>query len=345
VYNVGWSEPEEVDRSLDVKGAISPQEAPRYMRRRFFSRGGLRSALSGRTILFVFVLLVLVGGSNAVAVRFSNLELPPFWGAGLRFGAAALIFWIIALVRQIALPKRRALVGAVLYGLLAVGASYAFLYWGLLRVQASLTMVVLAFVPLMTLFLAWGHGLETLSWRRLIGALIAIAGILIVVVGRLGTTVPVLSFLALVAGAVCIAEGAVVVKLFPQSHPVATNAVAFTTGASIHLVLSLVVGEEWILPAATNTWAAFIYLVLIGSVLLFYLYLYVLARWTASATAYSFLLFPVATVPIAALLAGEVITVTFIIGGALGLFGVWLGAISSSPGVTASDASPMSDKV
>jgi drug/metabolite transporter (DMT)-like permease len=295
--------------------------------------------------LLAFALLVLVGGTNAVAVRFSNVELPPFWGASMRFAAAALIFWIIVLARRIALPRGRALTGAMLYGLLAVGASYAFIYWALLRVQASLTMVVLAFVPLMTLFLAWAHGLETLSWRRLIGALIAVAGILVVVGGGLGTTVPILSLLALAAGAACLAEGAVVFKLYPQSHPVATNAVAFTTGASILMVLSLVVGEDWILPAATTTWAAFTYLVLFGSVLLFYLYLYVLVRWTASATAYSFLLFPMATVPIAALLAGEVITISFIIGGALGLFGVWLVAISGSPGVTAADTLPTTDKV
>jgi drug/metabolite transporter (DMT)-like permease len=309
-----------------------------------WSRNGVGAALSRWATWLAFALLVLVGGSNAVAVRFSNLELPPFWGAGLRFGGAALIFWIIVLSRRIVLPKGRALIGAMLYGLLAVGASYAFLYWGLLRAPASLTMVVLAFVPLMTLFLAWVHGLEALSWRRLIGALIAIAGILIVVGGALGTAVPVLSFFALLAGGVCIAAGAVVFKLFPQSHPLATNAVAFTTGASLLVVLSLVVGEDWILPAATNTLAAFIYLVVVGSVLFFYLYLYILAQWTASATAYSFLLFPVATVPIAALFAGEVITTSFIIGGALGLFGVWLGAISGSADLTAPDALPTTDK-
>jgi drug/metabolite transporter (DMT)-like permease len=313
------------------------------MSRRIFSRDGLGVALSGRATLLAFALLVLVGGTNAVAVRFSNLELPPFWGAGSRFAAAALIFWVIVLARRIALPKGRALVGTVLYGLLATGASFAFLYWALLRVQASLAIVVMALVPLITLFLAWAHGLETLSWRRVIGALIAIAGIIVVVGRGLGTTVPVLSFLALLAGSVCIAEGSVVFKLFPQSHPVVTNAVAFTAGASLLIGLSLVAGENWILPATTNTWGAFIYLVLIGSVLLFYLYLYVLTRWTASATVYSFLLFPVVTVPIAALLAGEVITATFILGGALGLFGVWLGAISGSPAVTNSDASLASD--
>jgi drug/metabolite transporter (DMT)-like permease len=301
-------------------------------------------ALSGHTTLIAFALLVLIGGSNAVAVRISYAELPPFWGAALRFAAAALIFWAIVLGRRVALPRGRALLGALLYGLLTIGASYAFLYWALLRVQAGLAMVVLAFVPLMTLFFAWTHGLETLSWRRLLGALIAIAGILIVVIGGLARDVHVLSLLALVAGGACIAEGTVVFKLFPKSHPVATNALALTAGAILLAGLSLVAGDDWILPTLANTWAAFGYLVIFGSVVLFYLVLYVLARWRASATAYAFLLFPVATVPLAALLVGEVITVSFIVGGALGLFGVWLGALSDTPGVTASDASPTTDK-
>lgn len=95
-------------------------------------------------------------------------------------------------------------------------------------------------------------------------------------------------------------------------------------------VVSMVAGEEWNLPAEADTVLAFIYLVCIGSVLLFYLYLYVLSRWTASATTYSFLLFPIATVIIAAWLAGEVVTGAFIIGSLFVLAGVWLGAVRSS---------------
>lgn len=300
------------------------------MRRGSLSADGAEAARPNRAVLFAFALLVLIGGSNAVAVRFSNLELPPFWGAAIRFSSAALIFWIIVFVRRLRLPAGRALAGVLLYGLLTVGASYAFLYWGLLRVQAGLSMVVLAFVPLMTLFFALSHGIETLRWRALVGALIAIAGILIGVGGGLGAEVPIPSLLALIAGAACIAEGTVIFKLFPKSHPVVTNALAVTTGAVLLLGLSRLAGEEWKLPETTNTWAAFTYLVLIGSVVLFYLYLFVLARWTASATAYSFLLFPVATVVIAAWLAGEMVTPSFIIGGGFVLAGVWLGAIQGS---------------
>jgi drug/metabolite transporter (DMT)-like permease len=296
------------------------------------------SSSGPRAVALAFGILVVIGGSNAVAVRFSNVELPPFWGAGLRFGTAALIFWIIVLARQIALPRGRSLGAALLYGLLAVGGSYAFLYWGLLRVQASLTMVVLAFVPLLTLFLAWAHGLESLGWRRLLGTVVALVGILIVVGGALGTEVPAASLLALFLAAACIAEGAVVFKLYPQAHPVATNALAVSSGAVVLIGLSLVTGEVRALPSASGTWVAFAYLVVIGTVVLFYLYLFVLGRWTASATAYSFLLFPVATVPIAALVAGEVITPSFVVGGALGLFGVWLGAVSGSRRAATSEA-------
>jgi drug/metabolite transporter (DMT)-like permease len=103
------------------------------MSRNDIPEGSSETARPDRTTLIAFVLMVVLAGGNPVAVRFSNFELPKFWGAAIRFAAAALVFWIIVLVRRIALPKGRALIGVLLYGLLAVGASYAFLYWGLLR--------------------------------------------------------------------------------------------------------------------------------------------------------------------------------------------------------------------
>jgi O-acetylserine/cysteine efflux transporter len=158
------------------------------------------------TTSMAFLFVVIIGGSNAVAVRFSNLDLPPFWGATLRFSAAALIFWIIVLVFRIEIPRGKGLMGAAAYGLLSVGLSYALLYWGLLRVQASLTMVVLAFTPLMTFFLAIAHGLEPFRWRGLAGALVAVSGILLGVSGAVGANIPLLSLLAIAASAFCIAE-------------------------------------------------------------------------------------------------------------------------------------------
>lgn len=281
--------------------------------------------------LFAFILLVTLGGSNAVAVRFSNLELPPFWGAAARFLLASLIFWGIVLIRRIQLPRGRGLWGMVLYGSLSVGASYAFLYWGLLEVQAGLAMVIAATVPLLTLFFARLHRIEPFRWRALAGAAVALAGIGLAVSDQLGSMIPVASFLALLAGSVCIAEATVIFKLFPRSHPMATNAVAVSTGAIMLGAVSLIAGEVWSSPLSPAAAPAYLYLVLVGTVGLFYLYLYVLNRWSASATSYSFLLFPVSTVALAAIVAGEQVTVRFVFGGALVMLGVWVGAFQSKP--------------
>ncbi len=282
---------------------------------------------SDRATLLAFAALVVIGGSNAVAVRFSNLELPPFWGAAARFLAAAVIFWAILLVRRVALPKGKALVGAILYGVIAVGASYAFVYWGILKVQASLAMVILSLGPLLTMFFAVAHGIERFRWRGLAGALVALVGITIGVGGEIGRSVPIPSLAAIIAGAACIAEGSVIYKLFPSTKPLPTNVVAFTTGGCILLVVSLIAGESWSLPSAPRTIGAFIYLVIVGSVVLFYFYLFVLSRWTASATSYSFLLFPVATIVIAASISSERVTPIFLLGAGIALVGVWIGAV------------------
>lgn len=285
---------------------------------------------TSRITYLAFAILVVIGGSNAVAVRISNLELPPFWGAALRFLGAAGIYWAILLLRRVSLPGGRALLGNVIYGLLTVGLSYAFLYWGILKISASMTMVILATGPLLTMLFAAAHRLEKFHWSGLAGALIALGGIVLAVSQDLGASIPLLSLLSVLAGAACIAEGTVLFKLFPRPDPLATNTVATTTGAIFLVMISLLAGEGRVLPATASTWAAYAYLVLAGSVILFYLYLFVLSRWTASATSYSFLLFPVATVGIAAWLTDETITPRFLLGGLVVLLGVWLGALKKT---------------
>jgi drug/metabolite transporter (DMT)-like permease len=283
-----------------------------------------------RSTLVAFAFFVLIGGSNAVAVRFSNQELPPFWGAAIRFSVAALILWIIVAVRRIEVPRGRALMGVLIFGVLAFGINYALLYFALVEIKAGFTMVVGAFVPLVTLLFALAHGQEPFRWRGIVGALIAIGGIILALGGGLGTDIPLASLLALVLSVIFLAEAPVLLKLFPPSHPMAINAVAITTGAILLLAVSLIAGEEWALPTNSETWISFIYLVVLGTVVLFYFYLRVLSRWTASATNYAFLLFPIVTVAMAGWLLGEEVTVTFVIGGAIVLLGVWVGAFSGS---------------
>jgi drug/metabolite transporter (DMT)-like permease len=277
--------------------------------------------------LGAFALLVLLGGANPVAVRFSNAELPPFWGAAIRFMAAATFFWVIVLVRRCPLPGGRTLMGFLLYGILQFGVSYAFYYWGILHMQAGVAQTIIALVPLLTVFFAFAHRVEPFRWWGLIGALLAVGGIALAFMGQPQTGIPLVSILSMIAAAACIAEAGVVVKSLTALAPFVINALAMSVGALTLLAFSLAAHERWQLPASPQTWAAVLYLTVVGSVILFYLFLIVVKRWSVSTISYQFVLLPFVTVILGALLAGETVTPSFIFGSVLVVLGVWVGAI------------------
>jgi len=275
--------------------------------------------------------MVLIGGTNFVAVRFSNRELPPFWGASLRFVAAALLLFAITAARKLPLPRGRALLGTVIYGVLGFGAFYALAYWALRHVPAGLAAVVLASTPLLTFLLALLHGQEQFRWRALGGGVIALIGIGVIFRGSVGADVPLLSLLAVLAAALCFAESSVVVKNFPKTHPVSTNAVAMATGVAVLVALSLLLQEPWRVPGRASTWIALSYLSLLGSSAAFVLFLFILGRWTASAASYLFVLFPIVAIIAAALLEHAPVSPSLLFGGGLVLASVYAGVISQPP--------------
>lgn len=285
------------------------------------------TALPDRGTLAAFAAFVIVSGGASVAIRFTYAEIAPFWGAAMRFVLGALFFWIAALVMKVKFPRGRALIGAVLYGSLAMGLSFSLIYWGLVKTPASLYQILMATVPLLTLFLATLHRLEAFRSRGLIGALLSVAGIALAMGGSKGTALSLPHIAGIILAAASMAEAGIVVKKFPRSHPIMMNAVGMTVGALILGIVSILSGETWTTPTQTSTWLAFGYIVVFVTVIAFFLYLFVLGRWTASGTSYGFVLIPLITVVLATSLAGEQITMSFIAGALLVLLGVWFGAL------------------
>lgn len=279
-----------------------------------------------RATLLAFVGVVLLGGLNAIAVKQSVVELAPFWSAAVRFLASGLLLAAFVLVARRRFPSGRSLAGALVYGIVAFGGSFGFMYHALRQVPAGTAILFLALVPLMTFGLAILHGQERFRLQGLLGAVVALAGVAVVVADQLGAEVPLAAMLMLVAGALFVAEGGVILKWVPRSDPFATNAVAMLGGGAVLLALSGLAGEAWAIPAATDTWLSLAYLVFLGSIAMFALYLFALQRWTASAVSYVTLLMPLVTLPVAALLISERPSALFVIGGTIALAGVYLGA-------------------
>ena len=127
-----------------------------------------------RLAVAAFAGAVAIGGTNFVAIRFSNRELDPLWGAGLRFALAAAVFGLLFAGLRLSLPRGRDLALVSVYGLLSVGAAYGCLYWALRDVPAGVGAVVLAVGPLLTLLLAVVHRMERATTRALLGAVVAL---------------------------------------------------------------------------------------------------------------------------------------------------------------------------
>lgn len=288
-----------------------------------------RSEGSNSLTLLAFGGAVVISGGNFIAVKYTSGQLPPFFGAGFRFGMAGLLLLGIATFANVPKPSRDELVGTFLYGLLGFGGAMALGYWGLQELPAAVGSVIVATVPVITLFLARVQGLEPFRWRGLLGGLLTIAGIAFLVAGGGATAVPFGSALAMFGAAMCMAEAAIVVKKLPPCHPIAFNGLAMLVGSVVLMALSLSSAETWALPTGADVWLALAFMVLAGSMGLFGLYLFVLRGWSASTASYQFVLIPVVSALLAWWLLDEPLGGGFAIGASAVLLGVYVGALSS----------------
>lgn len=280
-----------------------------------------------RLVLGAFLTSAILAGGNAVAIRFSNRELDPLFGAGLRFLVAGLLMAGVVAATRVPLPRGRALAGALVWGLFQFVGAFGFAYYALVRVHAGLGQTLLALVPLATLLLAVLHGQERLRAAAIVGSLLGLAGIALISRDPLRASVPLPSLLAVLAGVLCFAEAAVLVRRLPGIHPVALNAVGMWLAAPALLAGSLLTGEAQQLPGRAETWAALGYVSAVGSVAVFLLYVFVIQRWGASRAAYTFVIIPFITLLLSAWLDEEPVGAGLLAGGLLVLTGVYIGAL------------------
>ena len=113
-------------------------------------------------VIAAFLIFVAFAGANAIGVRFVLREMGPFWAASIRFAIAGLLLvaYMVAVRRPV--PRGDRLIGTTLFGVFGFGLAYIFLYEALKDAPAGTTMLTLAIVPLLTVLLAVGQGVERL---------------------------------------------------------------------------------------------------------------------------------------------------------------------------------------
>jgi drug/metabolite transporter (DMT)-like permease len=282
---------------------------------------------AGRVVLVAFLVEAILAGGNSVAIRFSNRELEPLWGAGLRFLVAAILILGVMAAMKLEFPRGRALMGSVTFGLLQFVGAFGLLYYALVEIHAGLGQTLLALVPLATLILAVIQRQERLTGRAVVGTLIGLAGVGMISRDPLRGSASLLSLLAVLGSVLCFAQALVELRRLPRIHPVALNAVALVTAAAVLIPASVIAGETQALPHRAETWIALSYIAAVGSVVVFLLHVYVVQRWSASRTAYVMVLVPFVTVALSAWLDEEPVTSGLLVGGLLVIAGVYIGVL------------------
>jgi drug/metabolite transporter (DMT)-like permease len=258
-----------------------------------------------------------IWGSTFLAIRIGNESLPPLWGATLRLLlASAVLFALLALLRQ-PLPRGRALAVAVGYGVFQFGGAFSLLYYGQTAVPSGIAAVLHAAIPLYTALAARAAGLEALTVKKLLAALVALAGVAVIFSGQLRAAAPALPLLAVVGATFCSTLSGILLKSGPRVSPLAVNAVGAAVGAPLCFLASTLGGEVHALPLTAAALLPVAYLAILGSVIAYGLYAWLMNHWDLTRISFITVVIPVVAVGLGALVRGEALAPLSLLGAAL----------------------------
>jgi drug/metabolite transporter (DMT)-like permease len=254
----------------------------------------------------------VVWGSTYLAIRFTVESMPPLLSGGVRFMIAGLVLLLAVLVLAGpgALRMTRAQLGsALLIGLLLPAWGNGMVVLAEQHVASGLAALLIASVPLYVVVLRRLLG-ERPSGITLVGVTVGMAGLAVLllggpVAGAHGSAGwgPWLVLLAALGWSV----GSVASTRLPvPANPFALSAVEMVAGGTAMMIIGVSAGERINLGGVTTqSWFAWSYLILFGSLLAFSSYVFVLGKLPVSTVATYAYVNPVIAVVLGVLFADE----------------------------------------
>jgi drug/metabolite transporter (DMT)-like permease len=276
----------------------------------------------------VWVLLCLIWGSTWLFIKIGLEDLPPLSFAGMRFVLAALILLAIVAVKRSPLPRRRSdWTLVVVTGVLAFTLNYGLLFWGEQHVSSGLAALLQATIPVFGL--AFAHVVlpdEPMTALKVAGVLLGVTGVAVIFSNQLTVSGPMALWgsLAIVAGGVCMAFANVLVKARGGHLDTAVlSAGQMLCGLVPLLVVGWVVeGNPFMFHWTARAVASLLYLTVVGSVIAFLLYYWLVRHMAVTTTMLIALVTPFFAVILGLVVLDERLTWRTLAGGALIVAGI-----------------------
>jgi len=236
----------------------------------------------GRIWLGLLV-LYLVWGSTYLGIAIAVESIPPFLMAAVRFGIAGAVLMGWSLIRargSFVAPSRREWRDSIIVGTLLLGGGMGMVAFGEQTIPSGITALLVAMMPVWVAI--FGRALlgERLPWLAGIGIVVGFVGVAILVgptiLGQSGALDPI-GLAAIIISPIAWSLGSLYAShraTLPTQPLVATGA-QMLAGAAVLAVMSTVTGEPGRFDAASVTGdslAALAYLTVIGSLLAFTAY-------------------------------------------------------------------------
>lgn len=276
----------------------------------------------GGMVLLAMLTVYIVWGSTYLVIRFALAAYPPLFFPALRFLFAGGTLMLISRLRGVALPTRRQWTNATLLGFMLLIVGNGCVVWAEQSVGSGLAATAVATVPLWTALFGmfWGESPTRMQW---FGLIVGFVGIVVLNL-RSDLSGNLTAALLLVASAVSWSYGSLLGKRIDLPAGLMNPGAQMLTAGFMFLPLSAIAGESWVLVPDWKAAFWVLYLAVLGSIVAFSAFVYVMNNANAAlATSYSYVN-PVIAVLLGVAFGGEVITRDTLIAMALVVAGVAL---------------------
>jgi drug/metabolite transporter (DMT)-like permease len=262
-------------------------------------------------VIAALVAVYLSWSSTYLAIKFALESLPPLFMMGMRFFLFGLIVYAWLQSRGAVRPSLREWLWSAVIGMFLMLGGSAGVAYAQQRVSSGLAALVIATTPLWTVLFAaiWKHRPNWIEW---LGLSIGFSGIVLLNLGGDLRANPLSAFLLMLA-ALSWAFGSAWSRQVPLPRGMMAGATQMIAGGAIVLIVGFAMGERVTAMPSLRSLAAVAYLGIVGSLIGFTAYIYLLGRVRpALATSYAYVN------PVLALLLG-----LWLGGERIGMLEVW----------------------
>lgn len=278
----------------------------------------------------VWLVLCGIWGSTWLFIKIGLNDLPPLSFAAIRFVIAASILWVIVFLRHLIVPRSaRDLLLLAGTGVLGFTVNYGLIFWGEQYISSGLAAVLQSTIPAFGLLFAHLHlPAERMTPAKVFGVVLGVIGVGVIFSNQLNLAGP-----RALAGSVAIvisAAGAAYSNVLIKAHGTKIEpTIIAAMQMSFGLIPILLIGLIWEGNPLNFRWTrmalvSLLYLAIVGSVIAFILYYWLVQHMDVTKSMLIALVTPVTAVILGMIVLREQLDWRTLVGGMMVLSGIAL---------------------